>query len=257
MLERRLHPRGSPLVRQLALAKLRELRRVGWSYRDIGRRYGEYLPAARRHLRLGPERLLTAGHRQPPPIATEDHSLFLRALDAIDHGLAFFDDGGTLRHVNRTLRESLERRAEAERLRREIQHMANTVTGLVRIRAFGSQDVETLAITDLVLEGDGYQLKGSFIGLDLFGAGSSILVALERAIADPLALDALERRFRLSRQEARIARLLVSGITNAAIAKELCISPHTARHHTERVLRKVGAHTRTEAVSRILLKTGS
>jgi DNA-binding CsgD family transcriptional regulator len=43
-----------------------------------------------------------------------------------------------------------------------------------------------------------------------------------------------------------VARLIADDRTNDQIAKELCISPHTARHHTERILAKLGASSRTQ-----------
>jgi DNA-binding CsgD family transcriptional regulator len=39
--------------------------------------------------------------------------------------------------------------------------------------------------------------------------------------------------------------------SNAEIAKELYISPHTARRHTERIMQKVGIHSRAEIVAKL------
>jgi DNA-binding NarL/FixJ family response regulator len=48
-------------------------------------------------------------------------------------------------------------------------------------------------------------------------------------------------------REAEVALLLAAGRGNAAIASTLEISPHTARHHTQHVLAKLGVHTRAAA----------
>jgi DNA-binding NarL/FixJ family response regulator len=48
-------------------------------------------------------------------------------------------------------------------------------------------------------------------------------------------------------RELEVARLLAEGRTNVAIARQLGISPHTARHHTQRVLAKLGVHSRAAA----------
>ena len=58
-------------------------------------------------------------------------------------------------------------------------------------------------------------------------------------------------RYRLTAREAEVAVLLTAGRGNAAIAAALRISPHTARHHTQRVLAKLGVHSRAEAGARL------
>jgi DNA-binding CsgD family transcriptional regulator len=56
----------------------------------------------------------------------------------------------------------------------------------------------------------------------------------------------------LTPREAEVAALLARGLPNAAVARQLGISPHTARHHTQRVLAKLGVHSRAEAAARLL-----
>jgi len=50
----------------------------------------------------------------------------------------------------------------------------------------------------------------------------------------------------LTRRQLEIARLLASRATNAEIASSLGISVHTARHHSQRVLEKLGITSRAE-----------
>jgi DNA-binding CsgD family transcriptional regulator len=57
----------------------------------------------------------------------------------------------------------------------------------------------------------------------------------------------MEKQYGLTRREAEVALLLAAGRGNAAIASSLGISPHTARHHTQHVLNKLGVHSRAEA----------
>ena len=61
----------------------------------------------------------------------------------------------------------------------------------------------------------------------------------------------LARRFGLTRREVQVAALLAQGRSNQAIARELKISAHTARHHTQRVLSKLQVHSRGEAGAKI------
>ena len=61
----------------------------------------------------------------------------------------------------------------------------------------------------------------------------------------------LTMRFGLTRREAQVAALLAQGRSNQVIAKELRLSAHTARHHTQRILSKLEVHSRGEAGARI------
>jgi RNA polymerase sigma factor (sigma-70 family) len=52
----------------------------------------------------------------------------------------------------------------------------------------------------------------------------------------------------LSPREADVLRLLAAGLDNAAISAQLNISQETVRSHVVRILRKLGANTRLQAV---------
>jgi len=66
----------------------------------------------------------------------------------------------------------------------------------------------------------------------------------------------LIQRFRLTAREADVAVLLAYGARNKTIADRLQISIHTARHHVEMVLTKLGAKNRTK-VAVILISSAS
>ncbi len=80
-----------------------------------------------------------------------------------------------------------------------------------------------------------------------------LLVTLERRPRPFPPLEELCRRHGFTRKEARVAVLLAEGRSNTELADELFISAHTARHHTESVLLKLGVHSRRE-VSPALLR---
>jgi DNA-binding NarL/FixJ family response regulator len=61
----------------------------------------------------------------------------------------------------------------------------------------------------------------------------------------------LVERFGLTRREVQVAQLLAQGRSNQAIAGELKISAHTARHHTQSILSKLEVHSRGEAGAKI------
>ena len=69
-----------------------------------------------------------------------------------------------------------------------------------------------------------------------------------------MSIDAMRRRFSLTAREADVASLLGQGLRNREIARRLSISEHTVRHHTERVLSKLGAASRTQVAILLALR---
>lgn len=61
----------------------------------------------------------------------------------------------------------------------------------------------------------------------------------------------LRLQYGLTLREAQVATLLIQGQSNSAIAEQLKISPHTARHHTQRILAKLGVHSRAAAGAKL------
>jgi DNA-binding NarL/FixJ family response regulator len=53
----------------------------------------------------------------------------------------------------------------------------------------------------------------------------------------------------LTAREVEILTLLMSGCSNAQLARRLHRSPKTIGHHISAILAKMGVHTRTEAVT--------
>ncbi len=68
--------------------------------------------------------------------------------------------------------------------------------------------------------------------------------------------DALRQRFRLTKREAEVLRLLLRGDSNSDVAHALHLSEHTAHHHTERVLRKLHVHSRARLPAAIAARFG-
>ncbi|MDR7570110.1 MAG: LuxR C-terminal-related transcriptional regulator [Armatimonadota bacterium] len=56
----------------------------------------------------------------------------------------------------------------------------------------------------------------------------------------------------LTRREREVLSLLAQGMDTQAIARALVLSTATVRNHVQNLLRKLGAHTRAEAVARAL-----
>lgn len=52
----------------------------------------------------------------------------------------------------------------------------------------------------------------------------------------------------LSRREEQVLRLIAAGLTNAELGRQLFLSENTVRIYVRRVLAKLGARNRTQAV---------
>jgi DNA-binding NarL/FixJ family response regulator len=61
----------------------------------------------------------------------------------------------------------------------------------------------------------------------------------------------LHIEYGMTPREIEVAMLLAEGCSNRTIAHRLGISSHTARHHTQHVLGKLGVHSRAEAGARL------
>ena len=83
----------------------------------------------------------------------------------------------------------------------------------------------------------------------------ALVVAPEPSHAELLGI--LESRFGLTRREASVAALLVTRRSSLEIACALGISPHTARHHVERVLGKLGIRSRGDVAATVASATAS
>jgi DNA-binding CsgD family transcriptional regulator len=59
----------------------------------------------------------------------------------------------------------------------------------------------------------------------------------------------LRDRYHLTPREVEVARLLGEGKSNPELAAALGVSAFTARHHTERVMLKLGVNTRGKIAS--------
>ena len=73
---------------------------------------------------------------------------------------------------------------------------------------------------------------------------SGAVVRLQQSSAFPICAIALSPR------ERGVLLLICQGLSNKRIARELQIAPETVKSHAKRILRKLSARTRAEAVAR-------
>ena len=74
----------------------------------------------------------------------------------------------------------------------------------------------------------------------------------ERLTPEPPSEEVLRERWGLSNKEAKVAIRMAVGRSDAEIADEMSISPHTARHRAEQVRLKLDVKSRAEVGAKIL-----
>jgi DNA-binding NarL/FixJ family response regulator len=79
--------------------------------------------------------------------------------------------------------------------------------------------------------------------------GASISPALLTRLLPSLRADSRHGTTSLTSRELEVLQLLVEGLSNQTIAERLFISHHTVRNHVQRILTKLGAHSKLEAVA--------
>ena len=126
------------------------------------------------------------------------------------------------------------------------------------------EDAHAERLLDAIEAGaDGY-LEG-YENADALGAAVRSVARGESVIPPPMlgpllrrliqrrrdAAEAAERFVGLTRREREVLSHLVDGLDPQAIGTILFISPETARTHVQRVVRKLGVHSRKEAVAMV------
>ncbi|MEA4907503.1 MAG: response regulator transcription factor [Anaerolineaceae bacterium] len=132
----------------------------------------------------------------------------------------------------------------------EIRHSCSRTQVLV-LTSFKEEDLVQKALRAGAI---GYLLKDILAdelaqAIRLAHAGQSILSpeaaqALIHAAAQPPALG-----YDLSERERQVLALMVKGLNNAEIARQLVVSLSTVKHHVSHILSKLGAGNRAEAVA--------
>ncbi len=239
-------------MRRLALQQVRELRKAGLSYHEIGRRFDPQSAAGA----ASPPTRQQGGIPGDPYLVVSlfdkgDDRLFLPILNAVPMGLILLDCAERPLHVNARAIQLLNNPCDGQQIRQEIHSFAGALLHLIRQHppTTNGADVQELMVRELRTATGMYRLHGSYIGPISQGREGIMLIAIETVLAETISTEAVRRWFGLTRKEAQVALLLVQRKSTSEIAEALHISPHTARHHVRRVLAKLGVHSRRAVAS--------
>lgn len=171
-------------------------------------------------------------------------------VDALPVPLQLRDARGREMYRNRALRELLEADPERHRLETALKRMAERLGTTLSDRTAGSPpDPGELATRSVETSRGLYHLAAALVRPETLGGRGPVRDVLLTVRGPGLRLPgpgAVEATTPLTRRESEVALLLALRRTNREIASALVISPHTARRHTERVLRKLGLRSRRD-----------
>jgi DNA-binding CsgD family transcriptional regulator len=178
--------------------------------------------------------------------------LHLEMLDPLHEAIAVLEPDGRVLFRNQALERLLQADPRSSRIAAAIEELVRTA-GPQAVGALRPSEAQELTCrADVTTPRCGYTLWLSPVRLGVFGT-EGLLVEVERRGGVFPSPDDIQARFALTAREAEVALLLAEGLDNRRIAERLSISPHTARRHTEAVLKCLDIGSRA-AVAVTLLR---
>ena len=164
-------------------------------------------------------------------------------LESIDQGIVLLASDTFPCYTNTAAERLLVADADRGVLTREMRTVSRAA-----LRQIGAQPAEV----EVQTKAGRYRMRATLLLQKIKEIQSrTVLVTIERAGPTLPSRESLMERFKMTSREADVALLLARCARNAAIAAELRISPHTARHHTESVLAKLNVRARAEVARTI------
>jgi DNA-binding CsgD family transcriptional regulator len=177
--------------------------------------------------------------------------ILARLLDALARPIVVADANKTILYRSPTFRDCMARSSVQERA--ELQAEIDSALSRLCSRAQAHPDQQSHVLTREVLTlRSEFRLRGIILPAGALHNSAGVLIELERMGKRAVHTEELHRCYGLTARQCEVARLLARGYSDEAIAARLGISTRTAEHHTEQVLRKLGADRRS-AVAAMLL----
>jgi DNA-binding CsgD family transcriptional regulator len=203
----------------------------------------------------------------------ERYVAVVAAIEAAEDGVCVTDQNGSFRHRNaawqrllaaepdrRMLEAAIADTRHATVVRSEAQRggaeAALDVSKVMQIPGTAGERSGAPLAPSLTLQvrtpSGEYRVRGTAVSAS-HASRSEIMVVVwvRRCRPRHLTPDALRERYGLTPRELRVAALMAARSGNREIAEALGISSHTARRHSEAVLRKLGVHSRAQVRERL------
>ena len=159
-----------------------------------------------------------------------------RAFDDLDTGMAIYRSDDQ-REVARNARWTALLVAEPER-DRLVEQVGR------RVRQAAAAAGSLLGDEEVELMGGSYRLVASRAAAGTLLLEPAVVILMDRPGPGLPTTQELRVTFGLRGREPQVALLAAEGLSNADIAERLRLSAHTVRHYLERVLNRLGLHTR-------------
>jgi DNA-binding CsgD family transcriptional regulator len=159
-----------------------------------------------------------------------------QAFDDVDTGMAVLAESDQRELArNACLAELLDEEPDRVRLQESIRRQAQAC---VSLDAGGRHERE------VQLAGGHYRLTASRMAAGALLPDPAVIILVHRLTPALPTTRELRVSFGLRGREPQVALLAAEGLSNAAIAARLRLSAHTVRHYLERVLDRLGLHSR-------------
>lgn len=180
----------------------------------------------------------------------------VRLLNALARPILVADETGRLLYQTPTLRECLDHTSVQERnqLERALNHAVTHLCSRLRNQSDTAASTRPVVLSREVLTNRSeFRLRGVLLPAAVLLNRRGILLELERVGKRKVHMEDLCVQFGFTAREIEVATLIARGLSDQAIATRLGISPRTAEHHTEHVLRKLRVDCRS-AVAALLAR---
>jgi DNA-binding CsgD family transcriptional regulator len=178
-------------------------------------------------------------------------------LNALARPILVADETGRPLYQTPTLLDCLARASGQERLQlqRALDQAARHLCSRLRTqRGTGARTRPVVLNRQVLTNRSEFRLRGVLVPPAVLLPQRGILLELERTGKRKIRMEDLYVHFGLTAREVEVAALVARGLSDQAIATRLGISPRTAEHHMEHVLRKLRVNCRS-AVAALLARS--